>query len=117
MRDVITDNTIIGALAGALVAVAGVLYKQWQKTQRRDDKHNDQMQANLLKYAEMLGSVKLSYVRLDNQIKEVCVKLQHHLELQDKNTDDIINICLSIQEEIEQTKAKLDKNGNFNERA
>lgn len=112
--NIINEQTIIGALAGALVAVAGVLYKQWQKSQRRDDKHNEQVQANLIKYAQMLGSVKLSYERLDNQIKEVCQKLQHHLEMQDKNTDDIINICLSIQEEIEITKYKLDKNGNFN---
>lgn len=114
MTGVINEQTIIAALAGVVVTLAGVIYKQWGKSQGRDDAHIEAFQAQIVKQLQVLASVKLSYERLHRQSKEVCEMLEKRLDKQDaelnrhdKATDAILEVCFAIQEETEIMKNKL----------
>lgn len=115
-------EVIAGVLAGVVTTLAGVLYKQWQKSQRRDDNHIERLQNALLKQSQVLGSVKVTYEKVINQLKDVNNqivdvndKVQHRLDLHDKDTKDIIEdtkiilqACINMQHEIESTNIKID---------
>lgn len=108
-------EVITGVLAGVVATMAGVLYKQWQKSQRRDDQHIEKLQSALLKQSQVLGSVKLTYERVISQIKDINEKIQHRMDLHDKDTKDhdkdikdVIQACLMMQQEIESTNLKID---------
>lgn len=110
MTGLINEQVIIGALAGAVVSLATVMWKSVGKNQRRDDKRNEQVLSALIKNSQTTGAVTHGLQRLIDKVNHMHNQIENHMNLQDNDVKTLLEINFSISEELEIIQKKLQTN-------